>query len=84
MMKSFLQVIALIPCPDSEARNIWQEFWTDNTRPFAKSLNDAQLLYMHKYLKTKPHSGIPRESWNKYFRVRVELAILKSKSYLAF
>ena len=51
MMKSFSQVVALIPCPDSDARNIWPEFWTDNTRPFAISLNDAQLLYIHKYLK---------------------------------
>ena len=79
-------MVALIPCPDSEARNIWPEFWPKREGYLARQLTPEQLQYFRRYFDTDMHKSITYDRWNKYvgiFNVRksiFESAFYKKKS----
>ena len=84
MMKSFSQVVGSITCPDSEAWNIWPEFWPQTTGPFAKICQKSSFsTCIDIWRQNTRYETTTRARWNKYFRVKnVTEAIKKSKAYL--
>ena len=85
MMKSFSQVVALIPCPDSEAKNICPEFWPKREGYLARQLTPEQLQYFRRYFDTDMHKSITYDRWNKYFGIsNVRKSIFQSVFYKKF